>query len=457
MESSIHYVASGQFLVASGNQPLILKALLGTCVGVSIYDTVAGVGGLLHMLLPEPVSGSSGTHPGKYASTGVPAFLKALIEKGSHPDNMRATVAGGALVGPVSEQDMALDIGGRTTEMVHELLKRYQVPVVASETGGFFTCTLELNLTSGKTRIHPSGLLRDPEEAFHYEPPSADAIAASVTALKPIPQVALKILRMITYEDADFRDIAKEVRKDQVITAQTLRMCNAALYAGRNQVASIDDALVLLGQQTLVKSIISAALKTFYKQSDSVYSLCKGGLFHHAMGTAVVAEHLAVATGIVHPATAYTAGLLHDIGMVVLDQHITSACPLFYRGMKNEKHRILEVERRILGVDHCEVGAKLGLKWAFPESLIHAIRHHHKPEEGHGVSRLAYIVHAADLIMARFQSGVFPESSKGSITERLAVIGMTPADFEKFIDTLPMDVFGMQPENVLYLKSGPSR
>ncbi|MDY0164117.1 HDOD domain-containing protein [Desulfobotulus sp.] len=457
MESRIHYVASGQFLVAADQQPLILKALLGTCVGVAIHDPVAGVGGLVHILLPDPVSGSQGNHPGKYASTGIPAFLKALIEKGAHPDNMRATIAGGALVGPVSEQDMALDIGGRTAERVHQLLKRYQVSIAASETGGFFTCTLEIDLNTGKSRIHPSGLLRDPEEAFHYAPPSADAIAASVKALKPIPQVALKILRMVTSEDADFREIAHEVRRDQVITAQTLRMCNAALYASRNQVASIDDALILLGQETLVKSIISAALKDFYRQSDSVYSLCKGGLFHHAIGTALVAERLVAHTGIAHPATAYTAGLLHDIGMVVLDQHITSACPLFYRGMKQEKHRILEVERRILGVDHCEVGAKLGIKWAFPENLIEAIRHHHHPENSKDQDKLAYIVHIADLIMARFQSGVFPESSKGSLIERLAEIGMRPQDLESFIDTLPMDVFSMQPESVLYQKPGLAR
>lgn len=457
MESSIHYVSSGQFLVASGKQPILLKALLGTCVGVTIYDAVAAVGGLLHILLPEPVSGFPDTHPGKYATTGLPAFLLALIEKGALVENMRACVAGGALVGPVSEQDMALDIGGRTAEKVHELLKDWKVSVAASETGGFFTCTLELDLATGKSRIRPSGLLRDPEEAFQYTPPTADAIAASVKALKPIPQVALKVLRMVTSEDADFRDIAQEVRRDQVITAQTLRLCNAALYSSRNQVASIDDALILLGQETLIKSIISAALKDFYRQSESIYSLCKGGLFHHAIGTAIVAERLAAHTGIVHPATAYTAGLLHDIGMVVLDQHITSACPLFYRGMKQEKHRILEVERRILGVDHCEVGARLGVKWAFPENLIEAIRYHHVPEKSMDKDRLAHIVHAADLIMSRFQSGVFPESSKGSIRERLAAIGMSPADFESFIDSLPMDVFSMQPENALYQKPGSSR
>lgn len=451
-EYRTQYIASGQYMV-SETEPILLKALLGTCVGVAITDPTAGVGGILHILLPEPVAQDGSRHPAKYATTGVPAFLKALIEKGAHPANMTATVAGGALVGPISEQDMVLDIGGRTAEIVHQLLRRYQIAVTGSETGGFFTCTLELDLGSFKARIRPSGQVQKPESEFQYSQPSADAIAAAVKGLQPIPQVALKILRMVATEMADFHDIAAEVRRDQVLTAQTLRMCNSAMYAGRSQVTSIDDALILLGQNALIKSIISAALKQFYRQSDSVYSLCKGGLYHHAIGTAVIAERLAETTGLVSPASAYTAGLLHDIGMVVLDQYITSACPLFYRGMKKENHRILEVENRILGVDHCAVGAKLGQKWAFPEDLIRTIRLHHHPEQDLENPDLTHVVHIADILMSRFQSGVFPEASNGSTNDRLAAIGLDQGKLEEFIDSLPVGVFSMTPENAIYGRS----
>ena len=68
-----HHVASGSYYV-SRNTPLTLQAFLGTCVGVAIYDEEAGVGGLLHLLLPEPVSAGSQFQPEKYASTGVPNF-----------------------------------------------------------------------------------------------------------------------------------------------------------------------------------------------------------------------------------------------------------------------------------------------------------------------------------------------------------------------------------------------
>ena len=93
----------------------------------------------------------------------------------------------------------------------------------------------------------------------------------------------------------------------------------------------------MLGQNLLAKLVMSVAVKSFIDQCSTGYSLCKGGLFHHAVGTAVVAEHLAHSTRKVKPFTAYTAGLLHDIGKVVMDQYVASAYPLFYRGVFEEK------------------------------------------------------------------------------------------------------------------------
>ena len=81
-----------------------------------------------------------------------------------------------------------------------------------------------------------------------------------------------------------------------------------------------DPALVFLGLRLLVKLVICVSVNQFFGHSGSGYSLCKGRLYHHAVGTALIAEKLADYTGSVEPGKAYTAGLLHDIGKVVLDQ-----------------------------------------------------------------------------------------------------------------------------------------
>ncbi|MEJ2286671.1 MAG: chemotaxis protein CheD [Desulfobacterales bacterium] len=95
-----YHVGAGSYYL-DAKKPLILEAYLGTCVGVACYDPVAGIGGMIHLLLPEPVSEKGVTQPEKYATTGFPMFLDALIEAGASVDNMKACIAGGALVGPV--------------------------------------------------------------------------------------------------------------------------------------------------------------------------------------------------------------------------------------------------------------------------------------------------------------------------------------------------------------------
>ena len=196
-------------------------------------------------------------------------------------------------------------------------------------------------------------------------------------AIQPIPQVALKILRLIDNEEYEIKALAEEIRKDQVISARTLKLCNSVAFAGSNKVESLDQALVFLGLRLLVKLVISVSVNEFFSYSGWGYSLCKGGLYHHAVGTAIIAEKLADYTGSAEPGLAYTAGLLHDIGKVVLDQSIASAYPLFYRKLFEEEKNFSEAEKEILGIDHTQVGSKLARKWSFPESLIDIIRHHH--------------------------------------------------------------------------------
>ena len=124
MQNQQHYhVAAGSYYV-SQSRPLILQSFLGTCVGVALFDAEAQVGGLIHLLLPEPVSRAGNTQPEKYASTGFPLFLKAIYTEGASKTHLKAFVAGGALVGPLKDRDLRLDIGGRTVERVLQILKQ---------------------------------------------------------------------------------------------------------------------------------------------------------------------------------------------------------------------------------------------------------------------------------------------------------------------------------------------
>ena len=438
--SKKYHVASGSFEVGI-TQSRLLQAFLGTCVGVAVFDDTAGVGGLLHLLLPEPVSSRSADQPEKYATTGMPLFLKQLMDLGATLENMQAVVAGGALVGPLSPQDMNLDIGGRTAEKVYIALHTAGIAVARAETGGFFTCSIELDMAGWTCEIRPAGFDVSFHESGSIEPVTGD-IQRAIETIRPVPQVALKVLRIIDDGSYDIEKVADEVRKDQVISARTIQLCNSAMFTKRQDVASLDHALVFLGQELFVKLVISAAVQSYYSQSGNGYSLCKGGLYHHAIGTAMIAEKIVGLTKSTTPAIAYTAGLLHDIGKVVLDQYIAGAYPLLYREFQGRPAEIIEVETKTLGMDHTRVGGILSEKWSLPTPLADAIRFHHRPEESRSDRSLTTIVYLADLLMSRFHSGLELERmGAAKLADRLASLDLSTSQFQTLVDLIPKKVF----------------
>lgn len=435
-----YHVAAGTCIICE-REPLLLQAYLGTCVGLALYCRTTGIGGMIHLLLPEPVSRTSFGQPEKYASTGVPLFIESLLAKGARKETLVASLAGGALVGPISEQDLGLDIGGRTADTIRAILSAKDIELIQSETGGFFTCCLGLNMATGRCTIEPAGQ-HPVTKQVHIRIPSATDIKAAVDRMQPIPQVALKSMRLINQGGYAIEQLAEEVRKDQVITARMLSLANSAMFAKRSPVESLDHALVYLGQDQLVKCILTAAVQSYFDQSTTGYSLCKGGLYHHAVGCAQVAEALAAKTGKVDRRIAYTAGLLHDIGKVVLDQYVAPAFPLFYRQAMEKNENVIATEKRLLGIDHTEVGRLLAEQWLFPESLVHVIRSHHQPNDKNQHKLLAVIVYIADLLLSRFHIGVELERlDTGALADHLDSIDLTVNNFADLVDLIPDDVF----------------
>lgn len=438
------HVASGTYQV-SKSKPLILSASLGTCVGLALFDQENRVGGLLHVLLDKPPIHGGSLQAGKYATTGLPLFFEALLAAGASSKNLKAWIAGGAFVGPLAKYDLEFDIGGRTTDRVVDFLTKKSIEVVQSETGGFFTCVLQLNMQTWECTIEPSGFERfTAKECSRIS--TAEEIDQSIQNLQPIPQVALKILRLINEDDYDIALLTSEIRKDQTLSAQTIKLCNSVFLGSQNKIASLDHALAYLGQNILLRFVISAAIATFFSQAGMGYSLCKGGLYHHAVGTALIAEKIAEETGKAPPALAYTAGLLHDIGKVVLDQHIQTVLPLFYRQLNEEGKNSAKVEKAIFGIDHREAGTILALRWSFPESLTEAIRCHHTPETAVQSKDLVHIIYLADLLMSRFHVGLEVERlDTDALTERLETLGLSINSFPDIVEMIPMQALASVP------------
>jgi putative nucleotidyltransferase with HDIG domain len=156
----------------------------------------------------------------------------------------------------------------------------------------------------------------------------------------------------------------------------------------------------------------------------------------------MVAEELAKFTGKAPPDIAYTAGLLHDIGKVVLDQYITSIYPFFYRRTQIDGVELCEVEGEKLGITHTEAGELLAENWSLPHNLKNTIRHHHYPEKATIDPELTHLVYLADLLMSRFQVGQELDClNMENLSARLQKLGLAPSEFPLMVDLIPQALF----------------
>jgi len=436
-------VSSGSYVISKKKNE-VLNAYLGTCVGVAICDRHNGIGGLIHLLLAEPTAaGNTLGRPENYALTGLPMFISELYKNGATKEHLKATVAGGALVGPVSRMDINLDIGGRTTDVVERMLKEEGIPIINRETGGYFSCCLSLNLSNWESSID---LINMPDKSpeINFIKPTKMQLERAMANVRPIPQIVLKIIRMIQDDNYGMMDLAKEVRQEQVITAKVIRLCNTAFFGQKIKVDSIDRALSVLGEKRLLQLVISASTEDYFPKESGGYSLCKGGLFNHAVGTAMICEKLAAITGLISGDIAYTAGLLHDIGKVALDQYLGLAYPLFYRKLQIGDESLINVESDIFGVTHTEIGGLLAEQWSMPEQLAEVIKYHHNPEKASLCPELTHIVYLADLILSRFMVGnELDRLNTDDFTARLNKIGLTPEQFPAILEQLSGVLFNL--------------
>jgi putative nucleotidyltransferase with HDIG domain len=223
-----------------------------------------------------------------------------------------------------------------------------------------------------------------------------DDIVRQLDDLPSLPVVVMELLTSIDQEDIDISVLAKKVSHDQALTAKTLRLANSSTYGLQVKVTTIQQAISFLGFQTTRDLITAAAITGCFAQGA-----CKGfddkAFWRHSIATAVCARVLARRMRF-NQDYAFTAGLLHDIGRLVLVTIDPQAYARVLARAAAEDIELLEAERAELGVDHVAAGIVLAEHWKFSDTIRLALAHHHDPELA-GAGFLATIVHVANAIV----------------------------------------------------------
>lgn len=224
---------------------------------------------------------------------------------------------------------------------------------------------------------------------------SLETVIADFGHLPASPDVVMKLLDYLKQDEVEADIVATMISKDQVLAAKSLRLANSSFYGLQRRVATIHDAIVVLGQRT-VSTMVTAMAITGRFQSLQVAGYDQRIFWMHNVGTALCARALAQRVK-VNPENAFTAGLLHDIGKLVLATRFPEDFASVIAYQTKQDCTMVEAEQNLLGFDHTQVGAALARQWKFANEIGEAVGGHHTPED-HLASPLTSVIHLANIM-----------------------------------------------------------
>ena len=222
-------------------------------------------------------------------------------------------------------------------------------------------------------------------------------IMLEVEAFPGMPATAAKLLPLLDNPDSTPSEVENIVKYDPGLTANILKLTNSAYFGIPTKVSSIKQAVILLGWKRLMQVVTTICMSPLMKKAVPGYDLRSGELWRHSIAVSVAAELLVKALKIPDADEVFTAGLLHDVGKLILGgfvkQDLEQIQAMVTKGISFDV-----AESMVLGTNHAEIGGQILHKWSFPAELVNAVQWHHDPESCENTCTLSDIVHVANKV-----------------------------------------------------------
>jgi putative nucleotidyltransferase with HDIG domain len=257
-------------------------------------------------------------------------------------------------------------------------------------------------------------------------------IIRDIDKLKPIPQVAHKIMAIAEDPKSSMADISEIIIYDQALTANILRICNSAYFGLAMEVDSVHQAIVYLGLDQLVDIVLLNSGSDSFKGKHEGYDLNEGELWRYSVSSALIAKELADKKGAKSNHLIFTAALVKDIGKVVLSQYVADSMEKIHLLVSEENLSFREAEKEVIGIDHAELGGLVAEKWQFSPKMIEIIQNHHFSTEPKVAGFETSIVYLADNLCMMMGIGVGSDGLayrfRGDVARKL---GFSEKDFQE--------------------------
>ncbi|MDB6032677.1 MAG: signal transduction protein [Verrucomicrobiales bacterium] len=235
-----------------------------------------------------------------------------------------------------------------------------------------------------------------------------DGLLDSVEALPLSPYPLQELLKALTDPESDLSEVVRIITFDPILTAKLLQLCNSAFISRSAPANTVGEAISQLGFQTVYRVVASIKGPQIFQLRGGACGFAAEQSWKHSVLSALNAQFIGEDFG-EDSGVLFTAGLLHDLGKVILGMSLREKYGCVVSAARVEQKPLWELERAAFGTDHAEVGARLLERWQFSPELVCSVRFHHHPHEAQALERFPAIIQVASAL----SHAACPEEGKG--------------------------------------------
>jgi len=242
--------------------------------------------------------------------------------------------------------------------------------------------------------------------------PSLEEIVSSICEIGSLPQSLASVLRIMDDPDTDAQKIAKVISRDVSLTARVLKMVNSAQYGRTRQVTKISEAVAVMGLNSIKMLTLSSSVFGMIPDKKLLEKCDLKRIWRHLIETAINAKNIAEEVNYRESEEAFVAGILHDIGIILLLMNFKDDYIDIIEKMKEKNRSLIALEKDTFGFTHSDLGAEMVEVWKLPSRLVYVIQNHHTiggPCIIKDDSTLNNIVMLADRLTSGPFDGYFPD------------------------------------------------
>jgi HD-like signal output (HDOD) protein len=228
-----------------------------------------------------------------------------------------------------------------------------------------------------------------------------------VQGLPTLPSMLNNINQMILNPRTSAKEVAQVIASDPALTSKVLRVVNSSFYGFPNRITTITHAIVILGFNTIKSIVLSSTIFDVFRRTVRPGDFDRTEFWKHSIGCGAAAKVLGRRLSYPMLEELFIAGLLHDVGKIVMDQFLPDKFVEVLNLVRTRDILIADAESQVLGATHADVGAWLFEKWNLSKGLVETTRCHHNPALAAENPRFAEIIHLSDILVRalRFGSG----------------------------------------------------